>query len=136
MSVAQALLVVRVASRRECRRLVLARGVGGVRPTALRSEARAWPSRPNPPIEPDDASNAIREANALKAQAVDHPRTARDLLDEASEVDGLPPGVAGAMGAHESVIDALRGLLAGEVQWTDEKAELLHSKHSPARRQA
>ena len=56
------------------------------------------PARPNPSIQPDETSQAVREATALVARAVAQLRDARDTLDEASEVAGLPEGLAGSLG--------------------------------------
>jgi hypothetical protein len=70
----------------------------------------------------------------LFAQAVDRLRDARDLLDEAAQVESLPEGFAGALGAYESAVESLRRAIEEAVKWNDDKAELLYSRHSPLKR--
>jgi hypothetical protein len=96
---------------------------------------RQMPARPNPPIPPDATSEAVRAATALVAEAVTALRTARDYLDEGAQVPGLPDSLGGSLAAYESVIEALRRTLEASVQWLDDKAELLHSQHSPLNKQ-
>jgi hypothetical protein len=93
------------------------------------------PARPEPPIPPDDVSERVREAAALLAQAVDRLRDARDLLDEAAQVESLPEGLAGWYQAYEGVVESLRRNLDAALKWDDDKAELLFSRHSPLKRQ-
>jgi hypothetical protein len=89
------------------------------------------PARPDPPIQPDDVSKRVREATALLAQAIDRLGDARDLLDEAAQVESLPDGLAGWFQAYEGVVEALRQNLNAASTWNDDKAELLFSRHSP-----
>ena len=92
------------------------------------------PARPDPPIQPDEVSERVREANALLAQAADRLRDARDLLDEAAEVESLPEGFAGALGAYERAVESLRRVMEEVVKWNEDKAELEFSRHSPLKR--
>jgi hypothetical protein len=92
------------------------------------------PANPDPPIQPDEVSARVREANALLARAIEHLRDARDLLDEAAEVESLPAGLAGGLRAYESVIESLRRTLDAIVKSADEKAELWFSRLSPLER--
>jgi hypothetical protein len=92
------------------------------------------PARPDSPIQPDEVSKRVREATALLAQAVDRLRDARDLLDEAAQVESLPDGLAGWFQAYEGVVESLRRNLNAALTWDDDKAELLFSRHSPLNR--
>jgi DNA-binding ferritin-like protein len=92
------------------------------------------PAKPDPPIQPDEVSERVREANRLLAQAVDRLKDARDLLDEASQVEDLPEGLAGSFQAYESVVESLRRTLDAVVKTTEDKAELWFSRHSPLNR--
>jgi hypothetical protein len=91
-------------------------------------------AKPDPPIQPDEVSERVREANALLAQAVDRLRDARDLLDEAAQVDSLPDGLAGWFQAYEGVVESLRRNLDAALTWNDDKAELLFSRRSQLKR--
>lgn len=76
---------------------------------------------------PDDASERVREATELLTQAVDRMRDARDLLDEAAQVEFLPEGLAGWFQAYEGVVESLRRNLDAALKWNDDKAKLLFS---------
>lgn len=91
----------------------------------------AVPATPDPSIPPDEISKRVREATQLLAQAVDRLRDARDLLDEAAQVESLPAGLAGWFQAYEGVVESLRRNLDAALKWDDDKAELLFSRHSP-----
>jgi len=92
------------------------------------------PAKPDPPIQPDEVSERVREANALLAQAVDRLRDARDLLDEAAQVESLPEGLVGGFQAYEGVVESLRRTLDAVVKSTEDNAELWFSRHSPLKR--
>jgi hypothetical protein len=79
-------------------------------------------------------SDRVREATALVVQAVLRLKDARDLLDEAAQVESLPEGIAGSIAAYESVVESLRRNLDSMVKWNEDKAELLFSRHSPLNR--
>lgn len=84
---------------------------------------------------PDDASERVREATELLTHAVDRMRDARDLLDEAAQVEFLPEGLAGWFQAYEGVVESLRRNLDAALKWNDDKAKLLFSRHSPLNRE-
>src|SRR3954463_11409737 len=89
------------------------------------------PARPPKPIQPDETSQTVRMALPLLREAVEYLRDARDRFDEAAEIKGLPPDLAGSFGTYEAVVESLRQTLVGTAKWLDDKAELQYSSHSP-----
>jgi hypothetical protein len=57
-------------------------------------------------------SAAVREATALPAEALERPKEARDLIDEAAAMNSLEPGMAGPLHGYEGALDALSQHLA------------------------
>ena len=85
-----------------------------------------------PDIPADENSRQVRQALSLLLEAIERLRDARDLMDEAAEA--LPDtavSLAASLSAYESVIEALRQPLKAIAEWTDTKAELEYSRHSP-----
>jgi hypothetical protein len=85
---------------------------------------------PTEPDTPEQLTEATRVATTLVEDAVEHLRAARDALDEASELDSLPPGVATGLREYEALVNAMRSVLKATCEWDDDKAEGLWLEQS------